>query len=112
MVSRLKGWDRLEKGTKISSYRRREQHLQRLFTAEGNLVYCTDVDLLLSELGDHHDPKELMFFVDSSKLSLKAVLLHIGNEKPSIPLAYAAHMKETYDNMKILLLNIQYQQNS
>jgi hypothetical protein len=35
--------------------------------------------------------------------SLKAVLLHNGNKHPSILIAYAMHMKETYENMKTYL---------
>ena len=40
------------------------------------------------------------------------MLLHNGNVKPSTPIAYGAHMKETYDNMKILLSKIRYDQHS
>ena len=112
LASRLKGWNLLEKGTTISSYRRREEEFRRFFSVDGNLVYCTDVDSLLRELGDCHDPKEWRLFIDSSKLSLKAVLLHNGNVKPSNPIAYGAHMKETYDNMKLLLSKIRYEQHS
>lgn len=112
LASRLKGWNLLEKGTTISSYRRREEEFRRFFSVDGNLVYCTDVDSLMRELGDCHDPKEWRLFIDSSKLSLKAVLLHNGNVKPSTPIAYGAHMKETYDNMKILLSKIRYEQHS
>ena len=38
-----------------------------------------------------------MLFTDSSKVSLKAVLRHEGNEFPSIPLAHAVHRKEMYE---------------
>ena len=31
------------------------------------------------------------------------MLLHNGNKSPSVPLAHAANMKESYENMKILL---------
>jgi hypothetical protein len=72
-------------------------------------VYCNDVDSLLDALGEHYNPGEWRLFIDSSTLSLKAVLLHNGNEKPSIPLAFVAHMKELYDNMKFLLTMIQYE---
>ncbi|MGR0272090.1 hypothetical protein ACUWC3_28705, partial [Klebsiella pneumoniae] len=80
----------------------------RFFSTKDNLIFCSDIDGLINELGYNHNPKEWRLFIDSSKLSLKAVLLHIGNDKPSIPIAYAAHMKETYDNMKTLLTEIQY----
>jgi len=44
-------------------------------------MYHTDVDSLLSELGDHHDRKEWRLLIDSSELSLKAMLLHIEMRK-------------------------------
>jgi hypothetical protein len=75
-------------------------------------VYCNDVDSLLDALGQHHSPGEWRLFIDSSKLSLKVVLLHNGNEKSSTPLAFAAHTKESYDNMKFLLTMIQYEKYS
>lgn len=65
-------------------------------------MYCTNVDSLLSELEYRHDPKEWWMSdeiiynnKESSKLSLQGVVIHIGNEKTSIRLAYVAHMKET-----------------
>jgi hypothetical protein len=72
-------------------------------------VYCNDEDSLLDALGQYHNPGEWRLFIDSSKLSLKAILLHKGNEKPSIPLAFVAHMKKLNDNMKFLLTVLQYE---
>ena len=48
-------------------------------------------------------------FTESSKISLKAVLLHNGNKFLSVPLAHAANMKASYENMKLLLEKIQYE---
>lgn len=112
LASRLKGWNFLEKETKVCFYRQRQKELQHLFSMQDDLVYCNDVDSLLDELGQKHNPEEWRLFIDSSKTSLKAVLLHNGNEHPSIPLAYAAHMKETYANMELLLQMIQYERYS
>jgi len=39
---------------------------------------------------------------------LKGVLLHNGNKFPSVPLAHAAKMKGSYENMKLLLGKINY----
>jgi hypothetical protein len=50
-------------------------------------------------------------FTHSSKVSLKAVLLHNGNKFPSVPLAHAAKMNESYENMELLLEKIQYKKN-
>jgi len=44
-------------------------------------VFCYDVDGLMNALGIKHDPQEWLF-IDSSKLSLKTVLLHNGNQHP------------------------------
>jgi len=58
---------------------------------------------------DHeHKTTEWRLFINSSKTSLKALLLHKGNKFPSVPLTYATNMKETYENLKILLEKIQY----
>ena len=47
-------------------------------------------------------------FNDSLKVSLKVVLLHDRNKFPSVPLAPAANMKESYESMKLLLGKIKY----
>jgi len=46
--------------------------------------------------------------MDLSQRSLKAVLLHNGNLKLCVSIAQSAHLKEPYDNMKILLEAIKY----
>ncbi|UYV63640.1 hypothetical protein LAZ67_2005138 [Cordylochernes scorpioides] len=82
---------------------------QDLFSQENDLVYCNDVVSLMEVLGHDHDTEEWRLFVDSSKISLKAVLLHNGNKFPSVPIAHASNMKETYENMKLLLKKIEYE---
>ena len=62
-------------------------------------MYCLNLN---------YDRTEWRLFIDSSKLSLKAVLLHTGNCLPSVPIGHADHMKETYINMKVLLNSINY----
>ncbi|KAL4710689.1 hypothetical protein ACJJTC_004334 [Scirpophaga incertulas] len=49
-------------------------------------------------------------FIDGSKRSLKAVLLHNGNKLPSVPVAYGAHLKETYDILKHILEKVNYEE--
>jgi len=44
--------------------------------------------------------------MDSSKLTLKDVLLRKGNKFPSVLLAHAANMKKSYKNLKLLLEKI------
>ena len=49
----------------------------------------------------NYDPNDWRLFIDSSKKSIKAVLLHIGNILPSVPIAYSTTMKETFSKPSI-----------
>lgn len=69
----------------------------------------------MQDTGCNYDPKEWRLFLtpvkfDSSKVSLKALLLHNDNEKSSIPAAYATGLKETYESMELLLKLIKFMQ--
>ena len=108
LASRLKGWNLLHEKTKVCYYRSRQEEFEEFYATENSLVYCKDVPSVMNALGHKHITEEWRLFIDSSKLSLKAVLLHNGNEYPSVPLAYSTSMKETYENMKIMLEKIQY----
>jgi len=68
---------------------------------ERGLIACTDTDGLMQTLNINHNPLDWRLFVDSSQLSLKAVLLHNGNTLHSIPFGHSMH--ESYENMKILM---------
>ena len=62
----------------------------------------------MQTLNIKHIPLDWRLFVDSSKLSLKAVLLHNGNTLPSIPVGHLVHNKESYEKMRILMEAINY----
>ena len=66
--------------------------LVQFFLMEGDLVYYNDIDGLMAYLRITHDPDEWRLFIDSSKTSLKAVLLHNGNVLSSIPVGHIVHM--------------------
>jgi len=105
----LKQWNLLEKKSfRISSFRSRHQQLVSFFRKEDDQLFCYDVDGLMNALGIKHDPQEWRLFIESSKLSLKAVLLRNGNQHPSIPVGHAVHMKGTYENLKQLLNKLEY----
>jgi hypothetical protein len=59
-------------------------------------------------LGHVYNPDQWRLLIDSSKVSLKVVLLHNGNRFHSVPLCYAANMKDTCEIMKLLLGKIKY----
>ncbi|ESN97698.1 hypothetical protein HELRODRAFT_177753 [Helobdella robusta] len=106
--SRLQQWNLLDRGTKISHFRDRHTEFAKFYNKEDNICYCVDIAGLMTKLDDEYDPVDWRLFIDSSKVSLKAVLLHNGNVKPSIPVAHAVGMKETYESMKTLLKVIKY----
>ena len=55
-----------------------------------------------------HSPEQWRLFIDASKASLKADLLHNGIKLPSIPVAYAPSPKETYTTVNNILVNVYY----
>jgi hypothetical protein len=57
----------------------------------------------MEELQLQHAPEQWMIFINSSKFSLKEILLHNGNKQPSVSLIHAVHMKEAYANIQGLL---------
>ncbi|QQP34645.1 Uncharacterized protein FKW44_022601, partial [Caligus rogercresseyi] len=57
---------------------------------QDDLVYCHYVQGLLLALGmPIYDPKEWRLFIDSSKSSLKCVILHNGNVYGAVPIGYS-----------------------
>ncbi|GBM14537.1 hypothetical protein AVEN_101176-1 [Araneus ventricosus] len=110
LASILKEWNLLEKETKVCSFRKWQQDFQDFFSRDGDVIFCNDVDSLFKALGLQHKPQDWRLFIDSSNVSLKAVLLHNGNKHPSIPVGYAVRMKETYENLKHMLSSIDVQQ--
>ncbi|ESN97976.1 hypothetical protein HELRODRAFT_177647 [Helobdella robusta] len=87
-----------------------QEYLQ-FFSEVQDLVYCTDIAQLLHHLGvPQYKPEDWRLFIDSSKRSLKCVLLHNGNQFASVPLAHSTKLKEKYEAVKYMLEMIRYDQ--
>ncbi|GFX87925.1 uncharacterized protein TNCV_4373901 [Trichonephila clavipes] len=84
--SRIKGWNLLQKNTEICSYRSHHSQCKDYFSEEDGLVFCDDISSLMETFGFEHNPIEWRLFIDTSKASLKAVLLHNGKKFPSMTL--------------------------
>ncbi|KAJ4444578.1 hypothetical protein ANN_06373 [Periplaneta americana] len=67
-----------------------------------------NVNALFQYIQIPHKSDQWRLFIDSSSSSLKVVLLHNGNKFPSIPVAHSAQLKETYENVKLLLEKFNY----
>lgn len=96
----------------VHMFRNRQRVFMQYFTnnAENTYVFCHDVNGLMRQMGMEHNAADWRIFIDSSKSSLKAVLLHVENSLPSVPIAYGIKMKETYETMKLILDSVLYGQ--
>jgi hypothetical protein len=90
--SRLKGWNLLYQDTEICSCCNCQNEFKEFFSQENDLVFCNEDCSVIETVGHQHDPTEWCLFIDTSKVSYKAVLLQNGNEFPSVPLAYGTNM--------------------
>ena len=115
LASRLYEKHFLGQGTIISFYRDREKDLLQFFSEyrddkERKFVYCHNIEGLLIFMGlPKYVANEWRLFIDSSKRSLKYVLLHIGNVYGSIPIGHSITMKEKYEEIKNILELIDYE---
>jgi hypothetical protein len=55
-----------------------------------------------------YDPSTWCLFIDSSKRSLKAVLLHNRNVLASVPLAHSTKLSKSYETLELVLEKIKY----
>ena len=108
LASRLKQRNLVQEDVRITSFRNLNKDLASFFDMENKLCYCTNIPGLFTSLGLSHNPSDWCLFIDSSKRSLNGVLLHNGNKYPSFPIAHSVHLKESYENMELLLEAITY----
>ena len=83
--------------------RGRHEDFKDFLSQEDVVMICNNVCSVMEILGHECNPDQCHLFFDISKVSLKVVLLRNGNRFPSVPLAHAANMKESYESMKLLL---------
>ena len=84
--------------------------IDQVFSEGDNYVFCNDVSNFMQKLGVLYDASQWRLFIDSSKTSLKGVLLHNSNEYASIPIAHSFYLKKLHENMKTSLEAIEYEQ--
>ena len=108
--SRLQNNNLLAPNTTYSWYRRREKVWCNIFLCRKHLYIVTMLLVFLKRWAVQcaYDPTEWRLFIDSCKASLKCVLLHNAKGYASIPIGHSVHLKETYQNMKMLLTKIKY----
>lgn len=93
-----------------TSYRKRQAEFQEFYTIddENTFTCCNDIKGLVNKMGMEYTAGDWRLFIDTSVSSLKVVLLHKTNKRPSIPLALGTNMKETYETLDHILKKIKY----
>jgi len=89
-----------------------EKKKLKFFKQEYNFVFCHDIKELLNALGCDYVSRDWRLFVDSSKSSLKCVLLSNGNQYASIPIGYSVFLKESYQTMDFVSKKIKYSEHN
>ena len=113
MASRLGEHGILNSGTKITFYDNRDDLLICFFTMEDDFVYCNDIQGLFSEMGlPEYNLDEWRLFIESSKRSLKCVLLHNGNKFAFVPIEHSEIVKKLYLNVKMVLQKLRYSEHN
>jgi len=107
LASMLQQWNLLHHSVKVTTFRTRNKEFEQFFKTLGYFTYCKDI-VLKDAMHMRHRPEQWRLFIDASKTSLKAVLLHNENKLPSIPVAYAPSTKETYTTMNNILVEVDY----
>ncbi|GFU51057.1 uncharacterized protein TNCV_2414851 [Trichonephila clavipes] len=105
---RLKERHLLNSDVSFSWYRFRAKEFVPFFTQEGDLGFCNNVPAILEMFKIMYEPEEWRLLIDSSKRSLKAVLLHNGNRYASVPVGHSVHLKECYENLEFILNKLSY----
>lgn len=102
----------LAPGVKVTGFRHRQEPFMPFFTLSDDktYAYCHDIATLMLEMGvKFFDPDDWRIFIDSSKSSLKTVLLHKDSSIKPVPILYALGKKEDYDTMKWVLDTVYYE---
>jgi hypothetical protein len=55
-----------------------------------------------------YDVNKWRLFIDSSKRSLKGALLHNDSKYASVPVCHSVRLKESYENLALVLTKINY----
>ena len=80
---------------------------------EDDFVFCNNIPGLFAEMGlSKYNSDEWRLFIDSSKRSLKCVLLHKGNKFACGPIGHSVVVKEHYLNVKMVLNKLGYSEHN
>lgn len=95
-----------------TSYRNRQKVYEPFFTKVEHphepYAYCNNIPGLFLAMEMEYIADDWRIFIDGSSASLKGVLLHKTNLKPTVPVYYATGKKESRESLEELLNVIDY----
>ena len=100
----------LDAEAKILFYRNRDEKLICYFSEEDDdFLFCNNIEGLLSAMGlPKYNPDEWRLFIDSSKRSLKCVLLHNGGKFACVPIGHSEILKKHFTTDRMALQKLCY----
>lgn len=78
------------------------------FLVDGPLSFCNNIDELFHGFGQERVPSEWRLLIDSSKRSLKAVLINNDNKKMHSQSTFNSSWRSDYENIQVLLDSIKH----
>lgn len=110
LAQHLRSVNILAKNVKVYGYRKRQEELLDFFEVneENTFAHCKNIHGLMQYMNIEYKAEQWRLFIDSSKKSLKAVLLFIDNTKNPVPIALSTNTKESYVSMKLILDSVNY----
>ncbi|GBO38544.1 hypothetical protein AVEN_202448-1 [Araneus ventricosus] len=81
---------------------------EKLKDIPGDKVAWFTIAMSLDKYNVQNDVNEWRLFIDSSKRSLNAALLHNGSKYASVPLGHSVYLKECYENLVMILTKLKY----
>jgi hypothetical protein len=86
----------------------RHDKFKDAISQEIGVMFYNNVSSVMDVLVHETIPNQWRLVIDSSKVSLKMVLLYNGKKISSVPVTHAANMKVSYESMQLLLGKIKY----
>ena len=113
LASRLNEKYVLHSSAKVSYFRKRDVHFITFFKEEKQLIYCDIVPGLFGQLGiSSYNQEKWRLFMDSSKRSLKCVLLHNGNSCGAVSTGHSTVLKEQQQDIRTVMNLLKYHEHN
>ena len=113
LASRLQEKNLLDHSANVSYFRKRDQIFVAFFSEDKQFVYCHNIPGLLRQLGvTSYNPTEWRLFLDTSKRSLKCILLHNGNVYGAVPVGHSVHLREEHNDIKMVIDLLKYHEHN